>query len=29
MMRCAEIAVWFASGFVAGGIAALVMAVPG
>ena len=28
MMRCAEIAVWFASGFVAVGIAAMVLAIP-
>lgn len=29
MMRCAEMAVWFSAGFVAGGIAAMVLAVPG
>lgn len=28
MMRCAEICVWFASGFVAGAFAAIVLAVP-
>lgn len=28
MMRCAEICVWFASGFIAGAYAAMVVAVP-